>query len=96
MLDRGADATDVHNPSGDRYVELRDDGTFESGGQPYGLNTGRWTFDPAYNELMLMSDLGDADDTYWIVTLDGDEMEWAGVRSEVARRIRILSRRAAP
>ena len=95
VLDRGEDATDVHNPAGDRYVELRADGTFESGGQPYGRNTGRWTLDPAYNELTLESDLGDADDSYWIVSLDGDRMEWAGVRSETARRFRILSRRAA-
>ena len=94
VLDRGADATAVHNPAGDRYVELRADGTFESGGRPYGRHTGRWTLDPAYNELILESDLGDADDSYWIVTLDGDEMEWAGVRSETARRFRILSRRA--
>ncbi len=93
VLDRGNDATDLHNPAGDRYVELRADGTFESGGQPYGRNTGRWTFDPGYNELILESDLGDADDSYWIVSMDGDEMEWAGVRSETARRFRIFSRR---
>lgn len=94
VLDRGTDASDIHNPGGDRYVLLRADGSFESGGQPYGRNTGRWTLDPAYDELMLDSDLGDADDSYWIVTVEGDEMEWAGVRTETARRFRIVSRRA--
>ena len=93
VLDRGDDVTAIHNPSGNRYVELRADGTFESGGDPYGVNTGTWSLDPGYNELSLESDLGSADDTYWIVTLDGDAMEWAGVRSETARRFRILSRR---
>lgn len=93
VLERGADVTDIHNPGGDRYVVLHADGTFESGGQPYGRNTGRWTLDPSYNELTLESDLGDDDDTFWIVTLDGEVMEWAGVRSETARRFRILSRR---
>lgn len=93
VLDRGTDATDLHNPGGDRYVLLRADGTFESGGEPYGRNTGRWRLDPGYDELTLDSDLGAADDTFWIVTLDGDTMEWAGVRSETARRFRIVSRR---
>ena len=94
ITDGRTDVTAEANPAGDRFITLHADGTFESGGQPYGRNTGRWTLDPAYNELILESDLGDADDSYWIVTLDGDEMEWAGVRSETARRFRILSRRA--
>lgn len=94
VLDRGDDVTGVHNPAGDRYVVLHADGSFESGGEPYGLNTGRWYFDPGYNELTLDSDLGDADDTFWIVEVEGDRMEWAGVRSETARRFRIVSRRA--
>ena len=96
VLDRGQDVTAVHNPAGDRYVVLRPDGTFESGGQPYGHHTGRWYFDPGHRELVLDSDLGEADDTYWIVTVDGDAMEWAGVRSATARRFRILARRVRP
>ena len=96
VLDRGDDVTGVHNPAGDRYVVLSADGTFESGGEPYGINTGHWYFDPGYNELTLDSDLGPADDSYWIVTVEGDEMEWAGVRSATARRFRILARRARP
>ena len=94
VLDRGDDATATHNPAGDRYVVLRADGTFESGGQPYGTNTGRWTYEPTYRELTLDSDLGEADDTYWIVTVEDDVMEWAGVRSETARRFRIFARRS--
>ena len=96
VLDRGQDATAVHNPNGDRYVVLRPDGTFESGGRPYGTNTGVWTYDAGYRELTLDSDLGEADDTFWIVTVDGDEMEWAGVRTETARRFRIFARRVSP
>ena len=94
VLDCGTDTTDAHNPADDRYVVPRADGSFESGGQPYGLNTGRWYFNPAYNELTLDSDLGDADDTFWIVTVEGRQMEWAGVWSETARRFRIFARRA--
>ena len=94
VLERGRDVTETHNPAGDRYVVLRADRTFESGGEPYGRNAGRWTLDPGYNELTLDSDLGDADDTSWIVALEGDRMEWAGVGTPTARRFRILSQRA--
>ena len=93
VLDRGADATEIHNPGGDRYVVLRADGTFESGGQPYGTNTGAWSYDSEFRELVLDSDLGEADDTFWIVNVQDDVMEWAGVRTETARRFRIISRR---
>lgn len=94
ITDRGADVSDEHNPAGDRYIVLRTDGTFESGGQPYGRNTGRWTYDPARRELGLDSDAGPDDDSIWTVTLRGDTMEWGGVGSEYARRFRIVSRRA--
>lgn len=93
VYNRGQNVTAEHDPAGDRYIELRADGTFESGGQPYGRNTGRWRYDHALRDLVLDSDLGPEDDSQWVVTLDGDEMEWGGVGSEFARRFRITSRR---
>lgn len=95
ILDQGADVSDEHNPAGDRYIELYADGTFESGGQPYGRNTGRWTYTPTRRELFIDSNLGPEDDSRWVVTLrGGDVMEWGGTGSAFARRFRIVSRRA--
>lgn len=93
IYDDGTDVSEEHNPAGDRYIVLRADGQFESGGQPYGRNTGRWTYDPESQELGLDSDAGAQDDSRWSVRLRGDVMEWSGVGSEFARRFRITSRR---
>ncbi|WP_412069398.1 hypothetical protein [Rubrivirga sp. IMCC43871] len=94
VYDRGADVTAEANPAGDRYIVLRPDGSFESGGQPYGLNTGRWTYTPRTRTLALDSDLGPDDDSRWIVTLRDDVMEWDGDGSAFARRFRITAVRA--
>lgn len=93
ILDDGADVSDEHNPAGDRFITLHADGTFESGGQPYGRNTGRWLYDPTTRELGLDSDAGPDDDSRWTVRLDGDRMEWRGLGSEFARRFLIVARR---
>ncbi len=93
VLDQGADVSAEANPARDRYIVLRPDGTFESGGQPYGRNTGTWVYNTRTRRLGLDSDLGPDDDSTWAVSLRGDTMEWAGVGSEFARRFRITSRR---
>ena len=94
LLDGDTDVTDEQNPAGDRYIVLRADGTFESGGQPYGRNTGRWVYNPRTRRLGLDSDLGPDDDSVWSVTIRGDVMTWEGEGSDYARRFTITSRRA--
>ncbi len=93
VLDDGADVSATANPAGDRFVVLHADGTFESGGQPYGRNTGRWVYNDRTRRLGLDSDLGPDDDSVWTVSLRGDTMEWTGVGSAFARRFQITSRR---
>lgn len=93
VYDRGVDVTDEHNPAGDRYITLYADGTFESGGQPYGRNSGRWILDADRRTLGLDSDLGPEDDSRWVLSVRGDTMEWDGDGSGFARRFRITSRR---
>ncbi|MEM6285522.1 MAG: hypothetical protein AAF845_00045 [Bacteroidota bacterium] len=93
ILDNGTDVSDQHNPAGDRFITLQPDGTFESGGQPYGRNTGRWIYDPATRELGLDSDAGPEDDSRWTVRLRGDRMEWQGLGSAFARRFVIVAER---
>ena len=94
ITDGRTDVTAEANPAGDRFITLHADGTFESGGQPYGRNTGRWVYSPTTRRLGLDSDLGPDDDSVWTVTLRGDTMQWDGEGSEYARRFRIVSRRA--
>ncbi len=93
ITDAGRDVSAAHNPAGDRFIVLRADGQFESGGQPYGRNTGRWTYDPDSQTLGLDSDAGPEDDSRWVVRLHGNVMEWRGVGSDFARRFEITSRR---
>ena len=93
VTDDGADVTATANPAGDRFIVLHADGTFESGGQPYGRNTGRWVYNAGTRRLGLDSDLGPDDDSVWTVSLRGDTMEWGGVGSAYARRFHITSRR---
>ena len=93
VLDDGVDVTAEANPARDRYLVLHADGTFESGGQPYGRNDGRWIYRDGTRRLGLDSDLGPDNDSVWEVTLRGDVMEWRGVGSDYARRFRITSRR---
>ena len=93
IYDGDRDVSVVQNPERDRYIALRADGSFESGGSPYGRNTGRWTYDAGARRLGLDSDLGPDDDSVWTVSLRGDVMEWRGVGSDFARRIRIVARR---
>ena len=78
--DRTEDVTEEHNPQGNRYFILNKDGSFESGGDPYGKNTGEWTFDTSTKTLYIDSDAGEDDDSYWIVSLNGEQMHWQGTQ----------------
>ena len=93
IYDGAQDVSILQNPERDRYITLRADGSFESGGQPYGRNTGRWTYDPASDVLALDSDQGADNDSRWRVSLRGDVMEWVSAGVD-AGRFRIVARRA--
>ena len=93
IYDGDADVSILQNPERDRYIALRADGSFESGGGPYARNAGRWTFDDATRTLTLDSDLGPSDDSRWTVALDGDLMRWTSTGAD-AGRVRIVARRA--
>lgn len=67
----------------------------ESGGDPYGKNTGRWTLDETTNELYLDSDAGEEDDSHWIVRIEGSTMHWKGTRGDFNTRFSIEHVRAA-
>ena len=84
-----SNVTDFHNPGLNRWISLQDEGVFESGGTPYGYNSGQWAFDSTSHELYLDSDAGEEDDSYWIVSINADTMRWQGARNEFAERFTI-------
>lgn len=88
------DVSGEHNPESNRYILFNADQTFESGGDPHGKNTGAWRIDEASGELFLNSDAGEEDDSYWIVTIEGSNMHWAGARFAFNKRFVIKHKRA--
>jgi hypothetical protein len=90
VIQDGKDVTLEHNPHNERYLTLKSDSTFESGGRPYGKNTGKYVFDDEDNTLFLDSDAGQEDDSQWKVTFHGDTMYWQGYGSEWAQDFELI------
>ncbi len=85
VIQDAKDVTAEHNPNKDRYVIFNKDNTFESGGKPFGKNTGKYDFNLNDKTLFLDSDAGQEDDSYWKVTFKSDTMYWQGYGSEWAK-----------
>jgi hypothetical protein len=94
VVQDGNDVSEEHNPHRERYIIFRDDGTFESGGRPYGSNTGRYDYSPVNGHLFLVSDAGPEDDSQWRVTIEQDTMRWQGMGGEWANRFIIIHHRS--
>ena len=75
----GADRTKDLNPNMDRWIEFKEDFTFESGGS-LGANTGSYQL--AGNNLLLDSDAGEGDDSEWRITFRNDSLIMAGIGTE--------------
>jgi hypothetical protein len=89
----GQDVTTEHDPYDERFIILGKDSTFESGGRPFGKNTGKFVFNPGDQTLFLDSDAGPDDDSQWKVTIRGDTMHWIGYGSEWAVNFELIHTR---
>jgi len=89
MMD-GVDVTEDHDPENERFFIMHADGTMESGGRPFGPNTGRYTYNEAGHTLFLDSDAGEEDDSRWIVEIESDTMIWQGVGTPWSERFQIV------
>ena len=89
VYDNATDVTAEHNPKNDRWIRFAKDGSFKSGGTPTGENGGQWIYMDAHNQLFLDSDAGEGDDSYWLLQIDKDSMNWAGVRSSFTERFKL-------
>ena len=94
VIQNGQDVTAEHNPHNERYIILKEDGSFESGGRPYGKNTGKYVFDSDKHTLFLDSDVGPNDDSQWYVNIKNDTMHWQGYGSEWAEDFQIIQIRS--
>lgn len=90
VYQEGRDVTSEHNPEKDRYIIFKEDGTFESGGSPWGKNTGKYTYLAADKSLFLDSDAGEEDDSNWVVSMNGDTLSWRGVGTAWAEEFQIV------
>jgi hypothetical protein len=90
VIQDGEDVTGEHDPYHERYLILREDSTFESGGRPFGMNSGRYVYDPSDQSLFLDSDAGEEDDSSWKVEVRNDTMHWQGLGSEWARAFELI------
>jgi len=90
VIQNGKDVTSEHNPNNERYLILKNDNSFESGGRPFGRNTGKYLFNKEDNKLFLDSDTGPEDDSYWKVKISNDTMYWQGYGSEWAKNFQII------
>lgn len=86
----GADVTEEHDPYHERHLILNEDLSFESGGRPWGKNSGTYTYQAADGSLFLDSDVGPEDDSAWKVHFNGDTMFWQGVGSEWAEDFQLI------
>lgn len=86
----GQGVTEQHDPSDNRWFAFESDGTFISDGDPHGRNTGRWTLNEQTQELHIDSDAGENDDSYWIVSVEGNTMHWQGARFEWNKRFELV------
>lgn len=76
------DNTDVsseHNPNNNRYIIFKKDGSFESGGDPVGKNTGFFSIS---NDTLFLDSHIEGDDSYWKIVYNSDTMVWKGVGTD--------------
>jgi len=95
LFDGTIDVTSQHNPALNRWIDFRPDGTYVSGGEPYGDNSGKWSFIQQNEQKVLFfdSDAGEGDDSYWLISIDGESMRWKGTNSDFTERFTVYHQR---
>lgn len=94
VLEGDRDITKDLNPEGDRWIAFKTNGTFASGGGPYGANTGKYSIDDKTETLFLDSNAGEDDDSNWKFTFEGDKLIMSGVGTERQEKTKVIFLRA--
>jgi len=66
------------DPKNNRWIKLKRNGSFESGGDPHGYNDGKWELDSEKLILFLESNTED-DDSEWKIAFDENKTIWTGI-----------------
>jgi Lipocalin-like domain len=92
VSDAGKDVTTVHNPQQNRWIRFNSDGSFNSGGDPYGDNKGRYEIDNNKPILFIYSS-DENDDSEWNLYIEGTEMTWTGIGSPKKEGFKLIFKR---
>jgi lipocalin-like protein len=92
VFDAGKDVTTVHNPQQNRWIRFNNDGRFNSGGDPYGDNEGRYEIDNDKSMLFIYSS-DENDDSDWHLQIEDAEMTWTGIGSPWKEGFKLIFKR---
>ncbi|MBV6640699.1 MAG: hypothetical protein KI791_08275 [Cyclobacteriaceae bacterium] len=77
VMEGDKNVSQIHNPEGNRWIKFNRNGSFETGGDPFGYNDGNWKLD---DQLVLFLDSREEnDDSEWRLSIAGDQMTWTGI-----------------
>jgi hypothetical protein len=82
--------TTRENPNQDRFIDFRSDGSFRSGGEPYGPVNGSWEILPDKVLQITPEDNDEVGESTWKVTFDKSQMIWRGTGNATLERFEIF------
>jgi hypothetical protein len=81
VIEQGVDVTAEHNPQANRWIRFNKDGSFKSGGDPFGDNSGSYEIENNRSILYIYSSEED-DNSEWNIQIEGNEMTWTGIGTQ--------------
>ena len=86
------EVTAIHNPKNNRWIKFNRNGSFESGGDPYGYNDGTWELD-LEKSILFIDSKTEGDDSEWNVTFEEDKLIWTGIGTPRQESFKIINRK---
>ena len=93
VYENQVNVTNRENPNRDRFITFNSDGTFISGGVPYGELSGTWIITEE-KTLRIIPDMeGEVGSSEWKVSFEKDIMSWTGTIKSGLDRFELTWRR---
>ncbi|MEQ6119250.1 hypothetical protein [Reichenbachiella sp. MALMAid0571] len=92
VYDGDEDVTSKHNPENNRWIKFNRNGSYESGGDPYGYNDGNWELDNEKSILFLDSKIDD-DDSEWKISFTDSSTVWTGIGTPRQENFKLIHKR---
>jgi hypothetical protein len=90
VYEKRVNVTTRENPNQDRFIDFRSDGSFRSGGEPYGPVNGSWEILPDKVLQITPEDNDEVGESTWKVTFDKSQMIWRGTGNATLERFEIF------